>query len=763
MFKKLIAAGAALAVAIGIVALATVPAQAHTGDLSVNAVCNTSTGQYDFTATLAIAKTNESGSSLWKVGTSTFEHTPKQTDAAFTNGPVISTNNPSTITLTKFSLPGDTKGKGPWVYAQTTFKGDNYFVGSDGQLLNDLKGDCTQPVTPAAVSHTDGACISAGKWSNGSYTIPDGKGAYSISQVRNGVTSTPGAGTYSDAKNGDTFQWTAVAIGNTKLTSTNLGTWTAKTPTGTDCDQPAGAPSVGQTAAVCTAAGTVGTGTFTIGAVAQGVNVSYTVGGKTTTLTGPNAGATLTGLAVGSTVKVDISGQQGYTVTPSSTTYTIDGPSASQCVVPGAPTFTDANCTVASPGVIPVQGLKIGASNGVTYTWTYTSNGKTVTGSGDSLTTTKANAPDANTKVTVTAAPKNSSFFFPAGTTTSWEHTYPVLNSTGCVAGATAGKVTTQELVCSTTTPGAFTQGFYEIDSAVGVTYLRSLNGSTPTDAVPAGDLDHPIKVDPGTKLRIIATVDPKLYDLSGTTAWSLDYVKDQADCLTVTPKLAEPTLTEQTCTPDSNNIGVYDNPSITIPTTEHVTYLLDNKVVTAGTYDVTVKDQHTVTVRLDDGYKLPADSTYPTGGWTFSPKAAPVCGDITTHPVVDPAVASTQAGCFTQGSYTLSSDLDSLDPTAVMWTVNGSPVNAGTYKVSGAKTLTITAAPNTKAGYGFDATAQTSWTLTFAAATACDLKTLALTGTGNPAGWIGLGYLLLVLGTALIAIPMIRRRRSAE
>ena len=38
MLKKLIAAGAALAVALGIVALATVPAQAH--DHSVNATCS---------------------------------------------------------------------------------------------------------------------------------------------------------------------------------------------------------------------------------------------------------------------------------------------------------------------------------------------------------------------------------------------------------------------------------------------------------------------------------------------------------------------------------------------------------------------------------------------------------------------------------------------------------------------------------------------------------------------------------------------------
>lgn len=114
-------------------------ASAHTGDLSVTAVCNTATGNYDFTAKLTTANTGLPGTTAWRVGNPNFEGTPQNANGM--QG-AIQTNGAQTITLTQFTLPGNTTGYGPWVYARTTWT-DGYGIGSDGQLLQALAGDCT--------------------------------------------------------------------------------------------------------------------------------------------------------------------------------------------------------------------------------------------------------------------------------------------------------------------------------------------------------------------------------------------------------------------------------------------------------------------------------------------------------------------------------------------------------------------------------------------------------------------------------------------
>jgi hypothetical protein len=61
---------------------------------------------------------------------------------------------------------------------------------------------------------------------------------------------------------------------------------------------------------------------------------------------------------------------------------------------------------------------------------------------------------------------------------------------------------------------------------------------------------------------------------------------------------------------------------------------------------------------------------------------------------------------------------------------------------------------------YGLEAGTQQDWTFDFEQPTTCDLKTLALTGS-SPAGWLVLGYFLLVSGLALLAVRVMRRRRE--
>ena len=137
----------ALGVAIASPAGAEAPAQAerkHTGDLSVTAVCNKQTGNYDFTAQLTLSRvpSGNTGSTMWRLGTSSFEGTPSSANG-MERGP-ISSNGNTTLTLGTWSLPGTTTGNGPWVYAYTKWSPDNYGKGADGQFRDTLKGDCKQ-------------------------------------------------------------------------------------------------------------------------------------------------------------------------------------------------------------------------------------------------------------------------------------------------------------------------------------------------------------------------------------------------------------------------------------------------------------------------------------------------------------------------------------------------------------------------------------------------------------------------------------------
>lgn len=137
--KKMIALVVLVAASVLLPATA---ANAHTGDLSVAAVCNTVTGKYDFTATLTITRTDLAGTSFYRVGTSSFEGTPGSAAGMTDSIPVNGSGN---YTLASFSLPGTTTGFGPWVYAHTTWS-DGYKQGSDGQLRDRLKGDCVPDI-----------------------------------------------------------------------------------------------------------------------------------------------------------------------------------------------------------------------------------------------------------------------------------------------------------------------------------------------------------------------------------------------------------------------------------------------------------------------------------------------------------------------------------------------------------------------------------------------------------------------------------------
>jgi len=142
--RRVLAAIAAFALGAGLAVVgAAAPASAHTGDLLASAVCNTTTGQYDVTYTLKLTNVGSTltGTTKWRVGTTSFQGTPTNANG-MDRGPITSKGN-TTLTLGTESLPGTTKGGGPWVYAYTSWT-DGYGKGSDGRIEG-LKGDCKAP------------------------------------------------------------------------------------------------------------------------------------------------------------------------------------------------------------------------------------------------------------------------------------------------------------------------------------------------------------------------------------------------------------------------------------------------------------------------------------------------------------------------------------------------------------------------------------------------------------------------------------------
>jgi hypothetical protein len=213
-----------------------------------------------------------------------------------------------------------------------------------------------------------------------------------------------------------------------------------------------------------------------------------------------------------------------------------------------------------------------------------------------------------------------------------------------------------------------------------------------------------------------------------------------------------DPTNTGETCSTSGLLVGGV----ITVIPTANVDYVItdssENVVpfnemgetgpLTNGTY--------TVAVTAADGYRLTSPSSY---SLTVSEHDGE-CVQLIDHPIVTPIVTSSEIGCATDGSYTLSNDLSAAD--GVIWSVDGSPVLAGTYQVTSAGTVNVHANPNGPT-YGFGDGQQRDFTLTFARPASCDLKTLALhdgtlasTGT-NPTGLLVLAGFLALFGLALM------------
>lgn len=806
MLKKILAGVSAMALALGMIALVAGPASAHTGSLSVSAVCQND-GTYLVTYSGSTTNVPASGPG----------HTATLTVGEIQPVGAIPVGAPATVVgNTTYGwtevVPGST------TYVQSTaflVWGDN--VTSDPQGKKGLDGTCGDNTdTKVNICHHDSG--NGGLDHNG-FTLQN----VSIESI----IKTHGHDSH-DQDVIPSFTYTKNGVQHT-YPGKNL-TDGGSAFLNNDCRLISAIPTVPQHAdALCTSAGHVGQGSYTIPAI---TGIDYQL------KTGSNSWSLLTAgshtISSTTTVTIRAVAQTYYKLSGDAGpwTFTITVPPASSCVSAPDVTFADAYCNVETTGTTDGSYTITGALH-VSFTVSVNGGPASPIGAGQ-------HAAQVGDTIVVTAVPDSG--YTLVGTASPWSHTFS--NPGDCLDGATAPDVVFQDAFCNADTTGT-TDGSYTIASADNITYTVSINGAPPTTILPGkysaqpGDVvvitavpDTGYKLvntaspwthtftDPGDCLDLATAGDPTFVDsicnvdttgstqgeyvifaaanitytisINGAAAtpidpgtydaqpgdvvvitaipdagykldktgspWSHTFA-DPGDCLdTVTP--VAPGFTDQTCIVDQNLQGHFVSGTIILPDTVGVRYLIDGSVpnpadgtaVVGGVAYAASNGVHTVTAQALTGYVLDASYTQP---FSVTIAAAEACGNLVDHPVFTPLVTFTQLGCSSAGSYTLSNDLG--DANAAFWTVDGSPVAQGTYQVTSATTVHVHVAANGP-DYGFnDPKQQTDWTLTFSVPTTCDLKTLALTGT-TPVGGMLLAYFMLLAGLSIVTVRAVRR-----
>ncbi len=376
--------------------------------------------------------------------------------------------------------------------------------------------------------------------------------------------------------------------------------------------------------------------------------------GLTYTMSGPDANHKVTvtatlasGYAFPSTMPT---GWSKTDATHATWTYTLQSKKCDSLATFASPTVSPAQCTDKTAGETVWESVvKPADGSGLTYTMS---------------------GPDANHKVTVTAT-LASGYAFPSTMPTGWSKTD---------ASHATWTYTLQSKKCdSLVTPGAVTftdqcgvnGDTYTIPVTEGVEYLVG------EEVVKAGTYSGS-----GTVTVTAQATDGYVLAKDAVTSWTHTF--STVPCpTTVTPGAV--TFTDQ--------CGV-DGDSYTIPGTVGVEYLVDGKVIDAGTH--AGSGTLTVTAQATDGYVL-ADGATKSWTHTFSEVPCPT--------TVTPGAVTFNDQCGTEGdTYTIPAT------EGVKYLVGDTVVKADTYNGSGTVTVTAQAAD----GYVLAKDAVTSWTHTF-------------------------------------------------
>jgi hypothetical protein len=429
-----------------------------------------------------------------------------------------------------------------------------------------------------------------------------------------------------------------------------------------------------------------------------------------------------------------------YQLTGTTTwSFTFAAPSAT-CTVevePVTPDFKKQVCT--APGQHSLAQYFIPATTGVIYS-------VKINGVETDTATGWYDVPDGVTTLEIIARGDTANYYTLKGGTKIYP--FSVLQAGDCLTEVTPKDPTVSNGTCDVDNhPGVVPPSTYTLYYVEHVVYEVSTDNVNWSPVSITGDTTFTVAA--GTHIYVRATVDdPTKYQAK---PFSFDHqFVDRGDCKAIVTPL-EPQWTNQFCD-DSVDPRVLVPGSVTIVAAPNVDkYFLDGAEVLPGTYDVAPGD-HQLTVTFDTTkYKLADGVTLPFTRTILAGECLP------THPLVTPAVVSSQIGCFNNGSYTLTNDLK--DPDAVIWTVNGSQVAPGKYTVAATSTVTITAAPDAP-DYGFEPGAQTTWTIDFKKPTVCDTETLAMTGS-SPTGLLVAADAFVVAGLAMFAMRAARRDRK--
>jgi hypothetical protein len=298
-------------------------------------------------------------------------------------------------------------------------------------------------------------------------------------------------------------------------------------------------------------------------------------------------------------------------------------------------------------------------------------------------------------------------------TTKTWKYTAVDPSTLKC---ATAEDPTWAEQVCNPAGIG-FTTASYTITPATGIRYEISVNGATPVDATPPGNLPVTTPVTTFPTTIVIKAFPLAGYELVGSSEFTHQFLASTDDCIDKDAS-AKIVYIDPTCLAP----GAIDVPNSTLVNASWKAAL------------PTVPGDYTVVAKADTGHAFPDGTTEKSFAVTIAPKSTAKICDPPTLAIVTPTFSQTPLSCTAVGSYTLSA----VDPGTIDWSVNGGPLTTGgTFPVSTAQSIQLVATPHDPAD-GLDPAwtynnSSNILTLTFAApTTTCDLTTLAFTGTGK-------------------------------
>jgi hypothetical protein len=291
--------------------------------------------------------------------------------------------------------------------------------------------------------------------------------------------------------------------------------------------------------------------------------------------------------------------------------------------------------------------------------------------------------------------------------------------------------------------------GSFEVVAVAHVNYTVSINGALPAVAIAAGT--YP--ANPGDHVEIWAHADPGwTLQVDAESYWEHTFGA------AVACELAPPVLSCLLADIED------DITFITLPAIAHLKWIVNGAPAAAGPIDVPLSVLETeIQAVADAGYDFTAGTTF----WVFILDEEGECG-FPTLPDWEVNATKTDQTCSAGGTVSGTIIVGAgvlggpfLDE--VNYFINGNLVTSATTAVAPG-TYTVTAEP-IHLGDGLDGYPEGGWELTVLAAPAsCDLTTLALTGAGgNPTGWAGLGYYLLVAGLALIAVRTVHRRNEVK